>query len=267
MKKSFILITLFLSVLVCTTVNAGNGSLPASYFLLLNGNPPPVIIQVPLNDTGLTCGGDYPSGNNSDCTGIEIGAQDCSHGRDATHNDDSDGHAGFSFTKISSTGQELAASAPDWSCVKDNVTGLIWEVKTDDGGLHDRHDGYSWYNTDPASNGGSNGYADQDCDACYGYSSSDSSSFCNTQAYVARVNAAGWCGASDWRLPTRKELLGIVSFDRLPAIDASYFPNTLSSLFWSASASSGDSSYAWYVDFVYGYSNVGDRYHNTSVRL
>ena len=47
-----------------------------------------------------------------------------------------DGKLGLSFTKISTLGEEVAASATSWSCVKDNITGLIWEVKTT-GGLQD----------------------------------------------------------------------------------------------------------------------------------
>lgn len=98
-----------------------------------------VIDWLPLNDTGITWGGEYPTGNNSGCTGVAIDAQDCSSGRDATHNNDSDGDAGFSYTKLDSKGDPLSdqsvtyASTP-WACVQDNVTGLIWEVKTDDGG-------------------------------------------------------------------------------------------------------------------------------------
>ena len=46
-----------------------------------------------LNDTGIDWGGDYPDGNNATCTGETITAQDCSNGRDVTHDDDSDGHA------------------------------------------------------------------------------------------------------------------------------------------------------------------------------
>ena len=63
--------------------------------------------SAPLNDTGITWGGSYPSGNNAGCTGEEIGAQDCSHGRDFTNNDNSDGHAGFSFTKLDASGLPL----------------------------------------------------------------------------------------------------------------------------------------------------------------
>ncbi len=172
--------------------------------------PPPTAGTGKLNDTGITWGGNYPSGNNTSCVGETIAQQDCSHGRDATANDDSDGHAGFSFTKLGSDGKPLAiqnaawddngseAAGTRWACVKDNVTGLIWEVKTNDGGLHDRNNTYTWYNTDPATNGGRPGYArasDDDPDnsdnTCHGYDASDPASYCNTQAYVARVNARG----------------------------------------------------------------------------
>jgi len=88
---------------------------------------------------------------------------------------------------------------------------------------------------------------------------------------VARVNAVGWCGKSDWRMPTRTELLGIVSFDRVsPAIDTAYFPNTpLSSVVWSGSPYANYSNYAWYVDFYNGFSGYYNRNSNgnSQVRL
>jgi pimeloyl-ACP methyl ester carboxylesterase len=229
----------------------------------------------PLNDTGITWGGNYPSGNNAGCTGTEIGAQDCSHGRDVTHNDPSDGHAGFSFTKLDANGVPLANQAADyattpWACVQDNVTGLIWEVKTADGGLHDQNDTYFWYNTDPAANGGANGY-DNPGNTCEGYVVGQPATYCNTQDYVARVNAAGWCGASDWRMPTRKELVGIVSFGRInPAIDTGFFPNTLPfpySIVWSGSSNANNWRIAWYVCFDSGYSYDNNRNGNYRVRL
>ncbi|MCI5196664.1 MAG: DUF1566 domain-containing protein [Candidatus Electrothrix sp. AW5] len=241
-----------------------------------NGN---LVGWQPLNDTGITWSGNYESGNNTACVASTtpdgdnvVATQDCSHGRDTTHNDDSDGHAGFSYTKLDSNGIPLANQHADyattpWACVKDNVTGLIWEVKTNDGGLHDKDDKYNWYNTDPATNGGSVGYADDDGDVCYGYNSSDSSTFCNTEAYVNRVNAAGWCGASDWRMPTRKELVGIVHCGiSSSAIDTSYFPNALS--VWSGSPSANLLDGAWLVNFDNGSSNAnGGRYNSNAVRL
>ncbi len=236
--------------------------------------------KLKLNDTGITWSGNYESGNNTACIASStpngdnvVAAQDCSHGRDATHNDDSDGHAGFSYTKLNSNGTALTHQNADyattsWSCVQDNVTGLIWEVKTDDNGLHDKDDEYTWYNTDPTTNGGADGYANNDGDICYGYDSSDSSTFCNTQAYVHRVNAAGWCGASDWRMPTIKELKNLVHHGRSNlTIDIDYFPNTKSNLYWSGSPLAGDSGSAWFVVFYGGNSSAGFRYNSYAVRL
>ncbi len=224
---------------------------------------------VALNDTGITWGGDYPTGNNSTCTSNITASQDCHQGRDATHNDDSDGHAGFSFTKLDANGASLPASTTSWSCVQDNVTGLVWEVKTDDGGLHDRLDTFTWYNTDSATNGGASG-DEGNGDTCYGYNSVEPASYCNTQAYVARVNQAGWCGYHDWRMPTMEELRSLVDYSLLPpgpTIDKDYFPNQFASEVWVSSASANSSSSAWVLDFAYGRDGKFDKVSHHYVRL
>jgi hypothetical protein len=168
---------------------------------------------------------------------------------------------GFSFTKLDANGNDLPASATDWSCVRDNVTGLIWEVKTDDGGLRDQNWTYTWYNPDPTTNGGDPGV--QDGGACEG-------STCDTLGYAAAVNAQGLCGASDWRLPETEELRSIVSYDRYgPAIDTNYFPDTRSTWFWSASPDVGSSGDAWTVGFNEGRNgNLDKGYdYDAAVRL
>jgi hypothetical protein len=88
---------------------------------------------------------------------------------------------------------------------------------------------------------------------------------------VARVNVAGWCGKNDWRMPTRKELQGIVSYDRVaPTIDTAYFPNTpANSIFWSGSPNSYFLYEAWNVNFNFGNSisaHRNDVYHVRLVR-
>lgn len=234
----------------------------------------------PLNDTGITWSGNYTSGNNETCVSSGdnvVAAQDCSHGRDADpdHDDDSDGHAGFSFTKLDSDGQPLTDQNADytstpWACVQDNVTGLIWEVKTDDSGLHDKDDKYTWYNDDGNTNGGFNGYADQGGDTCFSYESGTPPTYCNTQYYVNRVNATGWCGASDWRMPTRKELESLVAYNRNnPSIDTNYFPPAVSSSVWSGSPDAYNTNYAWSVSFGNGLSSSDQQYRSGSyaVRL
>lgn len=234
--------------------------------------------DVSLNDTGITFGGNYPTGNNADClSGESIGEQDCSSGRDFTLNDDSDGHAGFSFTKLDANGGDLPASAAEWSCVRDNMTGLIWEVKQGssgtigDEGLHDADDKYNWYNTDPATNGGTVGHENDNGFVCTGYTLGSPETYCNTQAYVARVNASGLCGATNWRMPGKKELLGLVNYNSSgpgPTVDAVYFPRTKSASYWSSSPFASPSpEIAWAINFDTGISANSGSHNGFSIRL
>ena len=118
----------------------------------------------------------------------------------------------FSYTKIANDGSELKKDAKlgtapkDWACTKDNNTGLIWEVKTDDGGLRDKDWDYSWYKPE-GDNGGNAGYTD----TTYTTSNCSTKDNCNTYAFTNAVNKQGLCGANDWRMPTRDELQGLVS--------------------------------------------------------
>ena len=186
-----------------------------------------------LNDTGITWGGDYPEGNNATCTRNIDAPQDCHQGRDATHNDNSDGHGGFNFTKLDANGNSLSASAATWSCVRDNVTSLVWEVKTDDGGIHDRDNTYRWGGKTALGTGYGTYYPDWD-------------------TLVDGSNTERLCGYSDWRVPTRAELQGLVHYGSAnPAIDTNYFPNTPMWEFWSASPGMS-SDQAWSVDFGHG---------------
>ena len=215
----------------------------------------------PLNDTGITWGGNYTSGNNVSCSGETIAAQDCSHGRDATHNDDSDGHAGFSFTKLDANGNNLPASASIWFCVKDNVTSLVWEVKSDDAGLQDTDNTYSWYDPDSNTNGGEVGK--QDGGSCTG-------SDCDTYGYVQAVNALpeALCGQRDWRMPSVEELTSVVDYSHSDLlIDTAYFPFQRSSYVWSGSLYAENSNSAWGVYFDSGDDKPDARYNPRGVRL
>lgn len=64
-------------------------------------------------------------------------------------------------------------------------------------------------------------------------------------------------GHSDWRLPTRAELLTLVDLTKHdPCIDTDAFPDFPSKWFWSSDLCAWSSASAWGVGF--GYGNVGD---------
>jgi Protein of unknown function (DUF1566) len=222
---------------------------------------PKPVYKMPLNDTGITTCSNG-SKRNLPCPVAGFPGQDAQYGRDKKYNKNTDGRAGFSFTKISNTGKVLPASAKVWNCVKDNVTHLLWEGKTNDNGLHDMDWTYSWYNPKTDGEGGEQNAAGQ----CMNTTN------CNTDAYVKAVNKVGWCGYKDWRMPTRMELMGLVSLDRIkPALDQKYFPESNIAVFWSLSRSTYDGFFggnrAWYVDFGDGSAYWDHKYLGFHVRL
>ncbi len=211
------------------------------------------------------------------------------------------------YTKIANDGSALPDSATlganpkDWACTKDNKTGLIWEVKTSDGGLHDKDWIYTWYEPDTSKNGGFEGYTD--IDSYYVAPKCSTKDNCNTYAFTNAVNNQSLCGKNDWRLPTRYELIGLVlcsdgkyskdiaedggaickSNENLtlnttsPTIDTAYFPNTSvdNSMLWSSSRcilsnpmlKDREEFCAGGVFFNIGYASGGYKYDTHYVQL
>ncbi|MFY0664792.1 MAG: DUF1566 domain-containing protein [Natronospirillum sp.] len=171
------------------------------------------------------------------------------------------------YTKVSNTGFTLTAGVPlgagsaEWACTQDESTGLLWEVKTDDP-THLRYMGhrYTWF--DAASETGSRGNP-LTCGNSLG------SQPCNTAAYIAAVNAARLCGHSDWRMPSLRELQSILDpMESAPAMNPEYFPNTLSTFFWTGTPYPDSSSQSWHVHVgtAFSYGNAS-RSSNRNVRL
>ncbi len=144
------------------------------------------------------------------------------------------------YTKLDASGNDLDAGAYEWAMVRDDVTGLIWEVKTDDGFIHDKDDTYTWLDAQ------------------------------NT--FIAQLNRDRFGGHSDWRLPTIKELYNIAhkGKDYSPVINTAYFPNTMSTAYWSSTARANSTDSVWIVHFSNGslhYMDTGDIHgHSYNVR-
>lgn len=276
--------------IIFSAVDPKNAKASDTVFITIKPKPvsPPVESLTKINDTGVTTCGDYARGHSgisnndvvchllTDSNGDPVpSGQDGGSGRDISAPNDDDGRKGFSFTKLDASGNALASSATQWSCVKDNVTGLTWEMKTDDSGLHDKDDTYVWYENDPrVGYGGLPGYekaTDYDPSrydqTCSGFVIGNNASYCNTKAFVNRVNQLGYCGVNTWRLPTREELNSIVDYETSPRINTNYFPLIQSNYYWTSVPYAYLNKHVWAINFQYGGGSPWEKQYNYPVVL
>lgn len=155
---------------------------------------------------------------------------------------------------LNSTAQSFSVvgAYPLTDCVKDNVTGLIWEGKTASG-----------------LRAGNNIYTH------IRYPNSPPNPSQNAENYASYVNSIRLCGYSDWRLPTIDELYMLLNFKKsidpinwgaavldASMYDTSWFPNAAGRVHWSSNFNSGNAvfvdtsnAYIAQVDTLYGAPN------------
>lgn len=148
-----------------------------------------------------------------------------------------------------------------WVCVLDNQSGLAWEVKRAESGLHGIDNTYTWLDPNPDSNGGWAGTANGG--TCTG-------SDCDTLSYAKAVNAEKLCGFSDWYLPSRYELNTIVDpsvFYPGPTLPKAYFPESLPGKYWTDTTFKTRRAGAWVWRLDYGNDYVEEKSQALNVRL
>lgn len=126
--------------------------------------------------------------------------------------------------------------------VTDNVTNLTWEKLSDDGGIHDEDEPYTWYDAFAVK--------------------------------IAALNSgSGFAGHTDWRIPNRFELKSLVDLGHSdPAVDPAFNNNCVAACtvltcsctnadnYWSStSAPVIGPAFTWYVDFDNGFVDANNK--------
>lgn len=257
-----------------------------------------------LNDTGQDRSAAFGFGNYSECSDNELGdLQDCHYGRDHLARENllsgelakvGAGDSGFDFTKLDSSGDALVDQVTaniTFYCVKDNLTGLTWEGKKsgDASTVNVKEDLFYWFDERDDWNAGVVGTKDvgsvgperypETGRHCAGFDEADESTWCNTQAFINRMNALddgqGYCGFNDWRLPTVKELNSLVDYGspsntingRQLAIDETYFQWTQGRHYWTSTNDARLPAEAWTINFSFGATYVESKSTAWLVRL
>jgi len=133
--------------------------------------------------------------------------------------------------------------------VIDNNTGLMWQKcsigQNNDSTCSGTALAYNWYKASGTYDWFYNSTSD---DVCGGLSTG---------------------GYSDWRLPTKKELITIVDYSipySGPTINTAYFPNSVEWYYWSSTTDVYYFGYAWDVTFTTGYVTSGGKGNDAYVR-
>lgn len=177
-----------------------------------------------INDSGL--GECYNNTQRINCQSSDFPGQDAELGRDSFANQldkAGQGNLAFDYTKLNQFADEVADDSDDFTCIRDNVTGLVWEVKSVESGtlpnttLRDGQNHYFW-------DLGTTTFTDT---STANTTCPDDTS-CGVQTYINEVNDLDFCGGTNWRLPTYTELLSLIDYGKQGEnvlIDEAFFPN------------------------------------------
>lgn len=126
------------------------------------------------------------------------------------------------YRKLDGKGKPLPDNAPQWDCVEDLNTGLIWEKKLDDpDSPRDLHRAFAWEfgNYHPTQ---------EELD----YACPSGEAVCTTEQYRQWLNSQQLCGIGHWRLPHAQELMSLQHYGSLnqqdgqiATLDVRYFPD------------------------------------------
>ncbi|KPA14027.1 protein containing DUF1566 [Candidatus Magnetomorum sp. HK-1] len=212
----------------------------------------PIIVFIIILLVGLTQNTDNLKANPLPDTGIsqchnQTQIMDCPQSGESYYGQDAQYTINpHQFIKYDANGSALPTSADQWSIVYDKATGLMWEVKSDDGSLFDRDRLVTWFSSRLEYEGTL---------AVGKYNNGE-----NTEIYVQALNNNQLGGFSDWRIPTVLELRTILDFTGQNShILTQFFPYTQAKEYWTIQSKNSDLSKAWCVHFNDGLESLQEK--------
>jgi len=151
----------------------------------------------------------------------------------------------------------------------DDNSGLMWEMKDEAGGVHDKSNSYSWTDTGDGDDTNPDGtlftvFLAALNNSCNG----DGVNSCKADADCAGIGdgVCGFAGYRDWRIPNVKELISIA--DSSKEDPASSVPGAiLVERYWSSTSGTGlNTGSAWVVHFFDGSNGITGKDSSLAVR-
>jgi len=155
------------------------------------------------------------------------------------------------LTRLDLSGNETNSFAESWAMVRDDVTGLIWEVKKADNSIQDKSKQFSWYDPADITNGG---YAGINTDGS------------DTNDYIRNLNFQAYGGFTDWRLPSIYELATLLNMNQTNGIQSEYFPDIMQGGYWTSTTYAGNAQKAWNISFATGKNAYNEKSYAMYVR-
>lgn len=154
--------------------------------------------------------------------------------------------------------------------ISDANSGLMWEIKSNDGSMHDKDESHTWVNAFLV-------HIDKMNNTCDGNETTP----CTVNADCTGIGnqLCGHAGYRDWRVPNRNELQTIINLgDRAPAVPVEFDTACTGSCsvlacsctdndkFWTSTTYAASPTEAWYVLFTDGDTNFDGKVTTNPVR-
>ena len=133
----------------------------------------------------------------------------------------------------------------------DKITGLVWEIKTDDDSIHDVDNTYTWSKSNEDNNERDGtlfkNFLNSLNSTCDGMGKTE----CKGNVDCAEGEKCGFAGYRDWCIPDVKSLQSIIDYNTFrPA--SSVYGETATTYYWTATENAFNPKNAWSVNFFDG---------------